>query len=404
MDLETLNKEYVQFKSDLEKARKEIESLESKANDLADDKIIWKGKLVEAKRNKDYVAEKQAEGELKRIDTEIKAVQDDTLKKKEEMELIQAKINVRIKEIKENPEMKKHLDEVMSKKYDRKLSKLENEKEEAVEKKDRLTDLKQLVTDHPALGNNLKGILTATKEMKDLQAELDGMKMIVGTGKTSAYTYKDPARANEIINTLLPQAQAKLATNKTPLMAYISKNGLNITEQDIDELAEKGFAVDGKGNIDLNSTMNKSISSLNRQIKGYDKSIRNHQIALENIDNRSVPVTPRTPDPITPPAPDPITPPEPTTSEKPKWYQFIQRFKNWNERRKQQALPEPEPRTPDPEPAPVDPEPSTPEPSSEKNEFLNSLKYEIVQDVVKQMETDNLKEAKKERKSEDMER
>ena len=355
MDLETLNKEYVQFKSDLEKARKEIESLESKANDLADDKIIWKGKLVEAKRNKDSVAEKQAEGELKRIDTEIKAVQDDTLKKKEEMELIQAKINVRIKEIKENPEMKKHLDEVMSKKYDRKLSKLENEKEEAVEKKDRLTDLKQLVTDHPALGNNLKGILTATKEMKDLQAELDGMKMIVGTGKTSAYTYKDPARANEIINTLLPQAQAKLATNKTPLMAYISKNGLNITEQDIDELAEKGFAVDGKGNIDLNSTMNKSISSLNRQIKGYDKSIRNHQIALENIDNRSVPVTPRTPDPITPdpitpPAPDPITPPEPTTSEKPKWYQFIQRFKNWNERRKQQALPEPEPRTPDPEP------------------------------------------------------
>lgn len=385
MDLETLNKEYVQFKSNLEKARKEIESLESKANDLADDKIIWKGKLVEAKRNKDSVAEKQAEGELKRIDTEIKAVQDDTLRNKEQMELMLAKINVKIKQIKENPEMKKHLDEVMSKKYDRKLSKLSKEKEEAVKKKDRLTDLKQLVTDHPALCNNLKGILTATKEMKDLQAELDGMKMIVGTGKTSAYTYNDPARANKIMNTLLPQAQAKLATNKTPLMAYISKNGLNITEQDIDELADKGFAVDSKGNIDLNATMNKSISSLNRQIKGYDKSIRNHQIALENIDNSR-----RTPEPTTP-------------EKKTKWYQFIQRFKNWNERRKQQALPEPEPRTPDPDPI-TPPDPSTPEPSTEKNEFLNSLKYEIVQDVVKQMETDNLKEAKKERKSEDMER
>ena len=381
MDLETLNKEYVQFKSNLEKARKEIESLESKANDLADDKIICQGKLVEAKRNKDSVAEKQAEGELKRIDTEIKAVQDDTLRNKEQMELMLAKINVKIKQIKENPEMKKHLDEVMSKKYDRKLSKLSKEKEEAVKKKDRLTDLKQLVTDHPALCNNLKGILTATKEMKDLQAELDGMKMIVGTGKTGAYTYLDPARANEIMNTLLPQAQAKLATNKTPLIAYISKNGLNITEQDIDELADKGFAVDSKGNIDLNATMNKSISSLNRQIKGYDKSIRNHQIALENIDNSR-----RTPEPTTP-----------------KWYQFIQRFKNWNERRKQQALPEPEPRTPDPDPI-TPPDPSTPEPSTEKNEFLNSLKYEIVQDVVKQMETDNLKEAKKERKSEDMER
>lgn len=383
MDLETLNKEYVQFKSDLEKARKEIESLESKANDLADDRIIWTAKLVEAKRNSDSVAEKEAEGELKRIDTEINVVKDDTLKKKEDIELIQAKINVRIKEIKENPEMKKHLDEVMSKKYDRKLSKLEKEKEEAVEKKDRLTDLKQLVTDHPALGNNLKGILTATKEMKDLQAELDGMKMIVGTGKSSAYTYKDPVRANEIINTLLPQAQAKLATNKTPLMAYISKNGLNITEQDIDELADKGFIVDGKGNLDLNATMNKSISSLNRQIKGYDKSIRNHQIALENINNRREPVTPR--------------PAEPSTPEKPKWYQFIQRFKNWNDRRKQQALPESEPKTPESEP-------KTPEPSTERNEFLNSLKHEIVQDVEKQMEIDNLKEAKKERKFEDMQR
>lgn len=376
MDLETLNKEYVKFKSVLETASKEIESLESKANDLADDKIIWKGKLIEAKRNSNSVAEKQAEGEIKRIDTEIKAVQDDTYRKKEEMKLIQTKINVRIKQIKENPEMKKHLDEVVKKKYDRKLSKLEKGKEEAVEKKGRLTDLKQLVTDHPAIGNNLKGILTATKEMKDLQAELDGMKMMVG--KSNVYMYKDPARAKEIENTLLPKAQAKIAKNKTPLMAYISKNGLNITEKDINELADKGFAVDGKGNLDLNATMNKNISSLNRQIKGYDKSIRNHQIALENIENKREPVTPRTTDSSTP--------------KKTKWFQFIQRFKNWNQRRKQQALPEPESHTPNPEP------------STERNEFLDSLKYEVVQDVVKNMETDNLKEAKKERKSEDMER
>ena len=55
-------------------------------------------------------------------------------------------------------------------------------------------------------------------------------------------------------------------------------------------------------------------------------------------------------------------------------------------------MPEPESHTPNPEP------------STERNEFLDSLKYEVVQDVVKNMETDNLKEAKKERKSEDMER
>lgn len=391
MDLETLNKEYVDFKSDLAEARREIESLEIMANSLADDKTICRGESVKAKRNNDSIAEKQAEDELERINTEIQKVQRDTLEKKEKMEQIQEQINDRIKKIKENPEMKKHLDEVMSKKYARKLSKLEKEKEEVVGKKDRLTDLKQLVTDHPTLGNNLKGILTTTKEIKDLQAELDGMKTIVETGKTSEEKYEDPDRADEIMRTLLPNAKAKLAKNKDLLMAYISKNGLNITEQDIDELADKGFAVDGKGNLDLNVTMDKSISSLNRQIKGYDKSIRDHQIALENIDNRGEPVTPR--------APDSIAHPVLSTPEKPKWYQFIQRFKNWNEKRKQQALPELESHTVDSESGPI-----TQEPSTEKNEFLNSLKYEIVQDVVKQMETDNLKEAKKERKSEDMER
>ena len=101
---------------------------------------------------------------------------------------------------------------------------------------------------------------------------------------------------------------------------------------------------------------------------------------------------------------DPITPPAPSTPEKPKWYQFIQRFKNWNKRRKQQALYEPELRTPEPAPAQVTPEPSTLEPSTERNEFLDSLKYQIMKDVVEQIETNNLKEAKKERKSENMER
>lgn len=399
MNLETLNKEYVQFKNDLEKNHKEIESLESKANSLADDKIIQKAKLIEAKRIGDTVAQKTAEREIEKINSDLKVVQDDTLKKKEEVKLIQTKINSKIIEIKENPELKKHLDEVMSKKYDRKLSQLEKEKEKTIEKKDRLTDLKQLVTKHPTLGNHLKGILISTKEINDLQTELDGMKYHVGTNLVG---YTDPVRANKIMNTLIPQAKARINTNKTPLMEYISKNSLNITEKDIDELAHKGFTVDNKGNIDLNSTIDKRISSLNRQIKGQDKSIKNHKIALHNI-NKKEPITPIQPTPT----PEPFTPPEPTTTEKPKFYQFIQRFKNWNEKRKQKALPEPTTPDPEPEPTTLNSDPLTPEitnPMNKRNEFFNSLKYEIVQDVVKQMESENLKEAKKERKSEDMER
>lgn len=408
MDLEKENKEYIQFKSDLELAQKEIEKLENKANSLADDKTIWKGKLVEAKRNGDTTLEKQAEKELEKIDTEIKSLQENASKKKTDFKVAQFSIDQKIKEIKANPEIKKHLATVMTKKYNRKLSKLGKEKEEAIKKKERLTILKKLITDHSSLGNNLKGIFTATKEIKNLQTELDKMKVITGTGKSSTYIYKDPNRANEIINTLLPQAQTKLNTNKSPLMTYISKNGLNITENDINELADKSFVLDGKGNIDLDTTITKNISSINRQIKGFDKSIKTHQTALADViitteddepqkhqiiqrfknwnKNRKQQTSPNPSQPSTQGPAIPSLNSSPTT-ENPKWYQFIQRFKNWNERRKQQALPNPTPVIP------------TSPTGNQKDEFKNSLKYTIVQDVANQMEIDSLRQAKKEQKN-----
>ena len=136
--------------------------------------------------------------------------------------------------------------------------------------------------------------------------------------------------------------------------------------------------------------LNKNISSLKRQSKGYDKSIRNYQKALEGVENYKNYIKPKkqkneegrttedgekTTESLTA---------ETATDEKPKWYQFIKRFKNWNEKRKQQALPDPT-KTAD----------QTKTENEVKNEFKNSLKYDIVKDMVKQMETDDLKEAKK---------
>lgn len=379
MNLEELNKEYVQLKKDLETNEQDIETLKTKLNDLADDKTIQKGKLVEAKRNGDPVAEKAAQDEIKRIDDEIKAIAQTAKDKQKTVKDLQTKINERVEQIKQNPEMKKHLEEVMAKKYDRKLSKLEKEREEVSGKKDRLENLQKLVTEHPALGNNLKGVLVAQKEITDLEKELDGLKISSNGGPVQ---YKDPARANEIMNKLLPDAKSKLATNKTPLMTYINKKGLNITEQDLDELASKGFVVDGKGNINLNATINKSVSAYNRQIKGYDKSISDHQIALENLGRTHTTKTPKSEK--TTGSRDEEGP-EDEEKPKQKWYQKIaQKFRDWNEKRKQKALPE----------------------ASEKkkeesgHDFRDSMKYKIVQDIVKDMETDGRKVAKEIRKSE----
>lgn len=393
MNLEELNKEYVKLKADLEQARKNIEATRIKVSDLEGDKIIQQAEKVKAKRNSDKVAEQVAEDEIKRIEDEVKKVMNNAKEQKGKMIELQRKIYEKVEEIKKNPEMKAHLDEVLAKKYDRKISKLENEKEELTGKKFRLENLQKLVTNHPALGNNLKGIIVAQKEIDVLQKELDDMKTTDQT--TGTITYADPARANEIMNTLIPNAQNKITTNKTPLMTYITKKSLNITEQDIDDLVANKPVLDSKGNLVLDATINRNISKYNRQIKGLDKSIKDHKIALSKHDITNTITDPNTPAPSNGPTTQTSAPSNgPVTQtvnpeNKPKWYQFVKRFQNWNERRKQQALPTTTTTTT-----------TTPTPQPKENEFKNSLKYEVVADIVKAMEEDEKKVAKAERKAE----
>lgn len=360
MDLEKMNGEYVKLKSDLEKVRNEIENFDIKANNMAENKILWKAKLITSKRLGDSVGEKAAEVELQKIDKEIKKLQEELSKKKEEVTPLKEKIDGIIKEIKEDPEMANHLNEVMSKKYDRKISKLEKEQNELIKKESSLVNLQRLVTEHPALANNLKGMFNAQKEITDLSEELKNTT--------------DVSRANEIKNKLLPQAKHKLETNKTPLMAYITKKKLFIEEQDINELISKGFKQDAKGNIDLNATMNRNISSIKRQIKGNEKSIKDYKNAFNNIN---------------------IVPTIPTVE--PKWYQFGERFKNWYERTSNPLVERfrnwRESRSGKPSPSESA--------DNKENIFKNSLKYEVVKDIVEQVKSDDLKQAKKERKEED---
>lgn len=368
MDLEELNNEYLKLKADLEKANNDKKALETKLNDLVDDRTVQQGKIIEAKRNKDNLAKQNAENEIKKIDASIKKIMEDAKKKLNEATAIKAKIDKRIEKIQNNPEMKKHLSDVLAKKYDRKLSKLEKEKEELEGRKGRLDNLKTLVANHPALGNNLKGILVATKEINGLQEELDSMATTTAPG---VVTYSNPARANDIINNLMPAAQTKLAANKNPLIAYITKNSLEIKEEDIDELSETTFVLDGKGNLDLNATMDRRTSKLNRQIKGLDKSISDNKVALAKHGKVHTPKTSAKESSA-------------DSEEKPKWYQFVTRFKMWNEKRKQKALPEPSEQK--------DTE------TVVENSFKNSLKYDIVKEAVEQKIKEETKQAKLERK------
>lgn len=368
MDLEKLNGEYLKLKQDIEIKKGVIVAYEHRVQDLTLDKIIWTGKKAEARKNPDHDAEKTAQDELNKIDEEIKQLQESVEQEKETIKELQGKIDAKITEIKENPEMKKHLDTVLKKKYERKLAKVEKEKAELIDKKDKVEQIKQLTTEHPALANNLKGMISAYKTAENLKKELKSLEYSAGNG---IIAYTDPTRANEIKTNLLPDAESKMETNKTHFMDYIQKNKLDITEKDVNELVEKG-AVNKDGKVDLETTFVKRTSGLNRQIKGLDKSINDYTYAMGGAEKRQ-------------------QSPEQQGSaqeqeEKPKWFQFIKRFKAWRERRNQQELPEGTPKG------------QAKKESGSKNEFADSLKYDIMKDVTKQMQQEKLKAAKEVRK------
>lgn len=368
MDLEKLNGEYLKLKQDIEIKKGVIEEYEHRVQDLTLDKIIWTGKKAEARKNSNHDAEKTAQDELNKIDEEIKQLQESVEQEKETIKEFQGKIDAKITEIKENPEMKKHLDTVLKKKYERKLAKVEKEKAELIDKKDKVEQIKQLTTEHPALANNLKGMISAYKTAENLKKELKSLEYSAGNG---IIAYTDPTRANEIKTNLLPDAESKMETNKTHFMDYIQKNKLDITEKDVNELVEKG-AVNKDGKVDLETTFVKRTSGLNRQIKGLDKSINDYTYAMGGAEKRQ-------------------QSPEQQGSaqeqeEKPKWFQFIKRFKAWRERRNQQELPEGTPKG------------QAKKESGSKNEFADSLKYDIMKDVTKQMQQEKLKAAKEVRK------
>ncbi len=368
MDLEKLNGEYLKLKQDIEIKKGVIVAYEHRVQDLTLDKIIWTGKKAEARKNSDHDAEKAAQDELNKIDEEIKQLQESVEQEKETIKEFQGKIDAKITEIKENPEMKKHLDTVLKKKYERKLAKVEKEKAELIDKKDKVEQIKQLTTEHPALANNLKGMISAYKTAENLKKELKSLEYSAGNG---IIAYTDTTRANEIKTNLLPDAESKMETNKTHFMDYIQKNKLDITEKDVNELVEKG-AVNKDGKVDLETTFVKRTSGLNRQIKGLDKSINDYTYAMGGAEKRQ-------------------QSPEQQGSaqeqeEKPKWFQFIKRFKAWRERRNQQELPEGTPKG------------QAKKESGSKNEFADSLKYDIMKDVTKQMQQEKLKAAKEVRK------
>lgn len=343
MDLEKTNKEYLDLKQEIENVKQYIELKDKEKETLSEDKIIQTSIKIVAERAGDNDKADSAKEEIERIDIQLEALKRELEEKKNELNEFNKTLYSKVKDVMKDPEMKQAMNEALAKRYDRQIKKYNKEKEIAVLEKDskesekkRYEALRNLINKHPALEKNLNGILSAKATIKKLNDEL----------ATLDYQ-KDATRIAEITGKEMKEALDKLDKNKEPLMNYINKNKINVKYEDIEKMADSGLGLD-----ETIDELGKDIKGYNKKIKGYDKNIHNYTVALENIKGELGEPVKSTTENKTPS----------TTENKPKWYQFGKRFKNWVEQKRQPKLPEPSPKKGD--------------------NIRDALKYDIVRDLV----------------------
>ena len=365
MDLEKMNTNYGKLKQRIENSEKKYEQLKQSAKKLKAPYYKQHYRLLIAQEEGNTEEINEAKQELEELKRQMKELRDRAIKEKEIIAKSKASIDNKLEKIKNNPETSKQIDKALSVRYERQVNKLTKEKTEIVGKKSGLLIFKDLISDHPSLGNNLKGILYSTRQIKELDDKIKENTY----EENGVIKYKDIDAAKEL-QIQLAEANGKLQKNCELLFDYCDRKKINKEEikSYINLLVDNGFVEKKGGEIDINATFDKNVKKLDRQINGYDKRINDYSLLInikqEKANEQNIP-----------------------NVNKIKWWQFGKRFKNWLENRKKNRLPESSVPTFEAQNS-----------SSERENFNDSLKYDIVRDVMSTRQNEDLKNAKQIRK------
>lgn len=391
-ELEIINRSYLRIKKTLENTKKLVEEKEKLLQEQEDELKLSEGIIVLGKRSNNIVRIEEAQKEKENAKKEIQKIQKELKEHREDIVELNSEMQGILNKLKENPELKQHIENCLATKYKREISKLVKEKKKLIKEQEKISKkvekvekLKELIKNHPHLKNNLTGMLQAKLEIKELKVKL------------SKLDRKDPANKNEIdkIQKQIKEKESKENKNKGLMIKYFTSNKIDISEKDIKELEET--IVQKNGVVDINKTLDKNIKENNAKIEMYEKKVKNLDKRIR-INEKSITsiqgvVIQQNIQPLENVAEPPIPIPE---EPKLKWYQFIAKAKRLINNRRQKQ----EDRDYSPEAVSSRTENTQQrvikesEQSENKNDFYNSLKYEVVKDMMGIVSKETMKSAK----------
>ncbi len=358
MELENMDKAYTRSKKALDKSGKfmtTVETLKKEVKTLKRQIENIDIAIIRAREDGDTAQIKTLEQLRKAPKAELEKKRQQLIKLNTVIHQNKAIIDEKMAELSSDPELKAHLDEVIGKKFSRKLAKIEKEKEDKTKQNEVLTRIQEAAKKDPNVMFLLKAIGDGTRLVSEAQAII-------------ADPTKTPAEIATVQRTL-PILQNALEKNRSDLARYFKGT---ISREVIDKITSY-------------EDLGREIKSNTRYVKGLDKQIANYKTALENI-GYVLPSssTTRTSTRGTTSSRPTLGQPTPSTdlpAEQPKWWQFRKRFQNWNARRKSKTA----------QPTPIS--------AQDKKKFKDSMKYEMVRDYEEKLAADLLKQAKAQNKN-----
>ena len=258
-NLSNVNEEYKMLKVEISKAKIEYINVKDRLDDASKDLKILELDLAKASLMDDKDEARAIKEEITKVKAEIAKIQVQAKVKKEKMDYLKESLNEKIQELMEDPEIKQHLEYIIRSQKERAIKKARNGIEKSQAKRSKLRTLQDEALKHTSLQNNLRGMIYATSQLNKLENAL----------KNPSLTPDQRVDIEDKINA----TKAKFEFNKDALFAYVKKSNMDIELSDLSGLLNQKPKMDKNGHVDLTLAFNKEFDDLKAQENQFNKEI-----------------------------------------------------------------------------------------------------------------------------------
>lgn len=254
-NLSNVNEEYKMLKVEIAESKTEYIKVKDRLDTASKDLKILELDLSKASLMNDKDGARAIKEEITKVKAEIAKIQVQAKVKKEKMDYLKESLNEKIQELMEDPEIKQHLEYIIRSQIERAIKKARKSQV----KRSKLKTLQDEALKHTSLQNNLRGMIYATSQLNKLETAL----------KNPSLTPDQRVDIEDKINA----TKAKFEFNKDALFAYVTKNNMDIELSDLSGLLNQKPKMDKDGHVDLTLSFNKEFDDLKAQENQCNKKI-----------------------------------------------------------------------------------------------------------------------------------